>query len=214
MNLDEIKDYVQTMTRNDASGHDFLHLERVLKNAEQIMQKMPDQDFDTDVVRITALLHDLIDDKLIDDVNQAIDDLRIQMREWGLSDDERAAVLEIMTHMSYSANLEQHYTLSLEGQIVQDADRLDAIGALGIGRTFMYGGHAGNLMYNPNEEVRTDLTHNEYRKNSTVINHFYEKLLKLADLMNTESAKKIAKRRTAFMEFFLEEFKAEVRGER
>ncbi|MFL1696198.1 HD domain-containing protein [Weissella kandleri] len=214
MNLDEIKDYVQTMTRNDSSGHDFLHLERVLKNAEQIMQKMPDQAFDADVVRTTVLLHDLIDEKLIDDVNQAIDDLRVQMREWGLSDDERAAVLEIMTHMSYSANLEQHYTLSTEGQIVQDADRLDALGALGIGRTFMYGGYAGNLMYNPNEAARKDLTHDEYRKNSTVINHFYEKLLKLADLMNTESAREIAKRRTAFMEFFLDEFKAEVQGER
>lgn len=212
MKVEEIKDYVRKITSQEFSGHDYLHLERVLQNAELLMQS--EIGYNKDVIIAAVLLHDLIDEKLTNTINETIDDLRIKMREWGLADDERAEVLNIMTHMSYAKNLEQHHVLNLDGQIVQDADRLDALGAIGIGRAFAYGGHANNLMYNPNEEVRENMTKVEYRKNSTVINHFYEKLLKLESEMNTATAKKIAARRTAFMRFFLDEFSAEVHGEK
>lgn len=212
MKVEEIKDYVRKITSQEFSGHDYLHLERVLQNAELLMQS--EIGYNKDVIIAAVLLHDLIDEKLTNTINETIDDLRIKMREWGLADDERAEVLNIMTHMSYAKNLEQHHILNLDGQIVQDADRLDALGAIGIGRAFAYGGHANNLMYNPNEEVRENMTRVEYRKNSTVINHFYEKLLKLESEMNTVTAKKIAARRTAFMRFFLDEFSAEVHGEK
>lgn len=212
MKVEEIKDYVRKIRSQEFSGHDYLHLERVLQNAELLMQS--EIGYNKDVIIAAVLLHDLIDEKLTNTINETIDDLRIKMREWGLADDERAEVLNIMTHMSYAKNLEQHHILNLDGQIVQDADRLDALGAIGIGRAFAYGGHANNLMYNPNEEVRENMTRVEYRKNSTVINHFYEKLLKLESEMNTVTAKKIAARRTAFMRFFLDEFSAEVHGEK
>lgn len=212
MQIEEIKDYVREVTSQEFSGHDYLHLERVLQNAELLMQS--EENMNQDVIVAAVLLHDLIDDKLTDTVNETIDELRIKMREWGLTDVDRAEVLNIMTHMSYSKNLEQHYKLSLEGEIVQDADRLDALGAIGIGRAFAYGGHANNLMYNPNEIVRENMSEVEYRQHSTVINHFYEKLLKLESTMNTKTAQTIAARRTAFMRFYLDEFMAEIQGEK
>lgn len=111
--------------------------------------------------------------------------------------------------MSFSDNLGQKYKLSLEGQIVQDADRLDAIGAIGIARTFYYGGAHGHILYDPEIQPREKMTHDEYRDNKTVINHFYEKLFKLKDDMNTPLAQKIAVERTEYMKSFVNEFKKE-----
>lgn len=212
MKVEAIKDYVCEITSQEFSGHDYLHLERVLQNAELLMQS--EEGFKRDVIVTAVLLHDLIDEKLTNNINEMIDEIRIKMREWGLTDDERAEVLDIITHMSFAKNLEQHHVLNLDGEIVQDADRLDALGAIGIGRAFTYGGHANNLMYNPNEAVRENMTSAEYRQHSTVINHFHEKLLKLEGEMNTATAKKLAARRTAFMRFYLDEFTAEINGDK
>jgi uncharacterized protein len=212
MDLEAVKDFVRDELVDEKSGHDYIHIERVLTNALMLVKETPGAN--EDVVSLAALLHDVIDEKVVDDVNAAIQQVRIKLREWDVSDDDLAEVLDIITHMSFSKNLETHYELTLNGQIVQDADRLDAIGAIGIGRTFYYGGHVGNLMYNPNDAARENLSHDEYRKNSTVINHFHEKLLKLEGMMNTDKAKQLAARRTAFMRVFLDEFDAEWQGNR
>ena len=123
-------------------------------------------------------------------------------------------VFAIIDHLSFSKNLSEKQVLSQEGQIVQDADRLDAIGAIGIARTFYYGGHVGNPMYDPELPPRTQMDAAAYRsERSTVINHFYEKLLLLESKMNTETGRRLARKRTAFMEQFLQEFFDEWKGQ-
>ena len=126
----------------------------------------------------------------------------------------QASVFAIIDHLSFSKNLSEKQVLSQEGQIVQDADRLDAIGAIGIARTFYYGGHVGNPMYDPELPPRTQMDAAAYRsERSTVINHFYEKLLLLESKMNTETGRRLARKRTAFMEQYLQEFFDEWNGQ-
>ncbi|MCM0583407.1 HD domain-containing protein [Weissella diestrammenae] len=210
MNLELAKEFVREELLEEQSGHDYVHIERVLTNALMLAKDMPTAD--VEIVSLAALLHDVIDEKVVDDVNAAISKVRAKLRDWQIESAEIAEILDIITHMSYSKNLTTRYQLTLNGQIVQDADRLDAIGAIGIGRTFYYGGHKGHLMYNPNDAAREHLDHDQYRQNSSVINHFYEKLLKLTDLMNTPKAKTIAEHRTEFMQAFLNEFDDEWHG--
>ncbi|MDV7718660.1 HD domain-containing protein [Pediococcus ethanolidurans] len=207
--LDTIDKFVFFKLNDDRTGHDYAHIQRVVKLARRLALETTDTDVDLFVVLASAELHDVIDEKIVDNQEAAETEVKQFLQDRKVSAKRIAAIFDIITHMSFSKNLEHHYQLTIEGQLVQDSDRLDAIGAIGIGRVFYYGGAHGHVMYDPKIAPRDKMTHAQYRQNETVINHFYEKLLKLAGLMNTAVAKKIAKHRTTVLEDFLEEFKAE-----
>jgi uncharacterized protein len=208
--IQAIQAFVKQKLANDFSGHDMAHIERVVKLAEQILQHEPKAN--AFIVIVSAYLHDVIDEKVVADVNQAVIELRDYLILQALTDNEIKMIFDIIENMSYRKNLNQKKELSLEGQIVQDADRLDALGAIGIGRTFYYGGNKHNIMYDPNISPRMALDEDNYKRPNTVINHFYEKLLLLKDMMNTQTAKKLAEPRHQFLVQFVEQFEKEWTG--
>lgn len=204
--------FADSLLGDDGSGHGMDHVERVEANAQHLLAATPDADSLT--VRAAALLHDCYDDKLFDDVPVARQRVVDELQQVGVDDARIAAIMRAIDTMSYHYSLDHpDVQLSLEGQLVQDADRLDAIGAIGIARAFTYGGAKDRPLYSK-QGPRTELTGANYRQGSDTINHFYEKLLLLADKMNTSAAKKTAAERTTYMRGFLDQFAAEVRGER
>lgn len=208
--LDNVKAFVKQKLSHDFSGHDMAHIERVVKLANKILNHQPQAN--AFIVLMSAYLHDVIDEKVIADVNNAINELQDYLRSLNLTTEEILAIFDIIENMSYRKNLSQKTTLSLEGQIVQDADRLDAIGAIGIGRTFYYGGNKHNIMHDPNILPRTKLNEDNYKQPNTVINHFYEKLFLLKDMMNTQTAKQIAEQRHEILVKFVKQFEQEWLG--
>ncbi|MWN90394.1 HD domain-containing protein [Gilliamella sp. Pra-s65] len=208
--IQSIRGFVKQKLANDFTGHDIAHIERVVRLAEQILQHEPKAN--RFIVIVSAYLHDVIDDKVVDDVNQAITELRQYLISLALTDNEIELVFAIIENMSYRKNLSNKKTLSLEGQIVQDADRLDALGAIGIGRTFYYGGNKHNMMHDPSIPPRTSMNEQSYKQPNTVINHFYEKLFLLKDIMNTQTAKKMAEQRHHFLVQFVAQFEKEWGG--
>lgn len=208
--LDNVKAFVKQKLSHDFSGHDMAHIERVVKLANKILNHQPQAN--AFIVLMSAYLHDVIDEKVIADVNNAINELQDYLRSLNLTTEEMRAIFDIIENMSYRKNLSQKATLSLEGQIVQDADRLDAIGAIGIGRTFYYGGNKHNIMHDPNILSRTKLNEDNYKQPNTVINHFYEKLFLLKDMMNTQTAKQIAEQRHEILVKFVKQFEQEWLG--
>ncbi|GEL13732.1 phosphohydrolase [Lapidilactobacillus concavus] len=202
-----IQAFVEARMATDHSGHDVAHIQRVAQLCDVLLTNYPEAD--AAITMSAAWTHDILDDKLVADIAPVRRQLMTTYAEAGLTADQIAAITAITAHLSFSANLKQHYQLSLEGQIVQDADRLDALGAIGIGRAFYYGAHTGAPMYDPDIAPRTTMTKADYRQKSPVINHFYEKLFKLGDLMNTPEAKKIADERITFMQTFVSQFKSE-----
>ena len=208
--LDNVKAFVKQKLSHDFSGHDMAHIERVVKLANKILNHQPQAN--AFIVLMSAYLHDVIDEKVIADVNNAINELQDYLRTLNLTTEEMRAIFDIIENMSYRKNLSQKTTLSLEGQIVQDADRLDAIGAIGIGRTFYYGGNKHNIMHDPNILPRTKLNEDNYKQPNTVINHFYEKLFLLKDMMNTQTAKQIAEQRHEILVKFVKQFEQEWLG--
>lgn len=207
MNKKIIK-YRNDILKDDTTGHSIDHIDRVVKLAKKILETEPQADIELTLT--AANLHDVIDEKVVKNVEEAKNNLREFLKEMRLSEEDITKIFFIIENMSYSKNLEGHIELPIEGKIVQDADRLDAIGAIGIARTFYYGGSKKNKMYDNNEKPRKDLNHDEYRNESTVVNHFYEKLLNLKDLMNTSEGKRLAIARHNFMKEFLKEFKLEI----
>lgn len=205
--LANIQHFVAKKLAHDYSGHDMAHIERVVKLASCILESEPNANHF--IVIISAYLHDVIDEKVVGDVNHAVVELRDYLHSQPISEHEIECIFDIIENMSYRKNLQQKKILSLEGQIVQDADRLDAIGAIGIGRTFYYGGNKQNIMYDPTIPPRTSLNENNYKQPNTVINHFYEKLLLLSEIMNTPAAKKLAQKRHRFLVQFIEQFESE-----
>ena len=213
MSLDDIKSFSKENMAFDPTGHDFLHAQRVAKLA----QKIYTEDFKKDatdiglyVVKAASYLHDTIDEKVTTDKKNRLIEIRILLSHENITTQAREDILDIIQHMSYADNIEHHYQLSNEGKCVQDADRLDALGAIGIARAFAYGGHTGQEIYDPQISVKEIKTHDDYRHHkSTTINHFYEKLLKLASSMNTRTGKQEAIRRTKYMRDFLSEFQME-----
>lgn len=210
--IEAIEQFVRTALAQEHSGHGFDHIQRVVNNARLIQRQVGDGDLTT--IILAALLHDVIDEKIVSDVAQARQSVAAVLTQNGIDKMQSTAIFDIIDHMSFSKNINQHQTLSLEGQIVQDADRLDAIGAIGIGRTFMYGGAHDGMAYDPEIQPRAELTKANYREPSTVINHFYEKLFKLAATMNTQVAREIATARTQVMQDFVAEYIAEWQGEK
>lgn len=205
--------FVKKTLENAESGHDFYHIERVYKNAQLIAQT---ENCNLEIVQLAALLHDIADSKFHNGdetigPKTALDFLTSQ----NVNQTSIDHVVKIIENISFKGGNFQRDFNSIELQIVQDADRLDAIGAIGIARTFNYGGYKNNPMHIPNLEPKLNMTKDEYKKHQgSTINHFYEKLLLLKDLMNTESGKKIAEQRHQFMLTFLEQFYAEWDGEK
>lgn len=198
-------DFVKEKLHDAEAGHDWFHIERVWKLSRNIAET---EFCNLEVVELSALLHDIADPKFHGgDETLALEISRTFLESESVPDEFIAQVLFIIKNISFKNRGEVPENLPLELQIVQDADRLDAIGAIGIARTFNFGGFKNNLMYHPEIQPKLNMTKDEYKKNEgTTINHFYEKLLLLKDLMNTDAAKKIAAERHDFMLKFLDEF--------
>lgn len=210
---EQLMAYAKAVLGADRSGHNMDHIRRVVATTKTLLAKTPAAD--RTVAVAAATLHDTYDDKLVADVAAAKAQTVAAMAAAHLTTAQQAAVLAIIDHMSFKANLAGKQPLSLEGQLVQDADRLDAIGAIGIARAMMYGGAHGSQLYDPALPPRTHLDAQGYRqKESTIINHFYEKLLHLAAQMNTPAARHLAAHRQQVMRDYLKEFNAEWRGEK
>lgn len=206
--IEAIRNYAKEKLGDDRSGHDFYHVERVAK----IAAKLAEQEgvSDTLIIETASYLHDVIDDKIVADVDTEKESLKKFLKELDFSADNKQEVFEIIENISFSREIEKGKAdLTIAGQIVQDADRIDALGAIGILRTAYYGGHTQSPLYDPNIQPQEFKSKQDYRKKSTVINHFYEKLFKLPATMNTQAGKMEAQRRKAFMENFLETFYAE-----
>lgn len=190
----------------DSSGHSIDHAIRVYRLAKAISKK---EGGDERVILTSALVHDVIDVKLFEDTMAQKAKLFLFLQTLGCSHTELEQIFYIIENISYKGGTGE-VPKTLEAKIVQDADRLDAIGAIGIGRTFMYGGSKGSKMFDEYIEPVEFLDEAAYRKHQgTVINHFYEKLFKLRDLMNTQTAKEIANHRHQVMESFVKEFLSE-----
>ena len=207
--LEAMKQYAKRVLDSDTSGHDWSHIERVVNTTKTIAQE---EGADLFICEAAALLHDVIDDKIVKDPIVALKELKEFLTSIEITYEQIDAIESIITRMSFKNHKEQQ-ELSLEGKVVQDADRLDAIGAIGIARVMCYSGSTGRPIHRPELKPRDELTPEEYRNGeSTAIMHFYEKLLKLKDLMNTKYGNELAKGRHAFLEMYLEQFYEEWEG--
>jgi uncharacterized protein len=205
--------FVKEKLKDAEGGHDWFHMERVYKNAILIAQE---EDCNLTVVKLGALLHDIADSKFHDgDETIGPKTARVFLEKEKVDEAIIQQVINIIENISFKGgNFEKQFH-SKELAIVQDADRLDAIGAIGIARTFNYGGFKNRPLYNPEIAPNLKMTKEEYKNSEApTLNHFYEKLLLLKDKMNTETGKKIALERHKYMENFLSQFYAEWDGEK
>ena len=198
-------DLVKQKLEGTESGHDWFHIERVWKLSLHLQEK---EGGDQLVIELAALLHDIADPKFYNGDETIATKIVTEFLTTQKVDQEIIdQVIFIIENMSFKNRNDAPKDLPLELRIVQDADRLDAIGAIGIARTFNFGGYKNNLMYHPDIEPKLNQSKEDYKKsNGTTINHFYEKLLLLKDLLNTETAKEVAEHRHQFMLQFLDEF--------
>ena len=202
-------EYVRDIFKNEFSGHDYFHTLRVFKMATRIAEG---ENADVRIAQLAAILHDVDDRKLSPDTYENQTRARELLLSLDTDDGTIDRVCRIIREISFSANGEERPT-TLEGMCVQDADRLDAIGAIGIARAFAYGGSRQRQMYDPDVKPKLNMSKEEYRRSeSTTVNHFYEKLFKLTDLMNTDAAKEIARHREEYMLEFIGEFMDEWDG--
>ncbi|MBV6449892.1 MAG: putative protein YedJ [Anaerolineales bacterium] len=214
MNQQEIiqktADYIKQEFSNDSSGHDWRHIYRVWQTALHICEK---EKADAFIVQLAALLHDLDDWKFNDSGDENPRRAQGWLDSLNLDPSTTDAVCRIIKHISFKGAAVDNTMDSLEGFIVQDADRLDAIGAIGIARAFAYGGWKNRPLYDPTSSPQLHQTFEQYKNsNSDTINHFHEKLLLLKDKMNTATAKRIAKHRHEVMVQFLNQFMDEWNG--
>jgi uncharacterized protein len=212
--IEKTKDYVKLVLKNAEGGHDWFHTLRVFNNSKLIAKS---ENANMLVVELAALLHDIADSKFHNGDETIGPDMAATFLIKNNADSTVVThVLNIIKHMSFKKSLENDKTFnSLEMQIVQDADRLDAIGAIGIARAFNYGGYKNRPMFDPAIKPNLNMTKDEYKNSiAPTINHFYEKLLLLKDQMNTKTGMALAKERHRFMEQFLQQFYAEWDGER
>lgn len=205
--------FVKDELKDAEGGHDWFHIERVYKNSMLISEG---EKVDKIVVALGALLHDIADSKFHNgDDTVGPKKAREFLKTQNVGEEIIEHVVKIIESVSFSGgNKTQEFT-SLELEVVQDADRLDALGAIGIARTFNYGGFKNRKLYDPEITPKLNMSPSEYKaSNAPTINHFYEKLLLLKDRMNTETGRKIAIERHQFMETFLDHFYAEWNGEK
>ncbi|GMK48652.1 phosphohydrolase [Paenibacillus glycanilyticus] len=205
----EAEKFSRSVLENDASGHDWWHIHRVVQMAKRIARE---EGADPFVCTIAALLHDVADEKLNPSKEAGLQKVEVWLEANLPEEEHRAHVMDIISNMSYNGGKNPPMS-TLEGKVVQDADRLDAIGAISIARAFVYAGWKGTPIHDPAIPPRGEMTAEEYRNGkSTAINHFHEKLLKLKDLVNTDAARKIAEERHRYMEQFVERFYEEWDG--
>ena len=207
--FERAKDFARGIFEGDSSGHDVYHTIRVHDLARTICMK---EGGEMDIVRLAALLHDVDDRKLFGENGFA--NARRFMDSENIPIDDQLFICDIISQVSFKGK-DSVTPSTLEGKIVQDADRMDAIGAIGIARAFAYGGSKGRAIYIPGESPKEGMSEKEYFSNQgTSVNHFYEKLLLLKDMMNTETAKRMAQARHDYMVGYLEEFMSEWEGTR
>ncbi|HEY9787764.1 MAG TPA: HD domain-containing protein [Candidatus Obscuribacterales bacterium] len=211
--LESTEAFVKEKLGADATGHDWWHIHRVRMMAGRLAEE---EKVDVFVVELAALLHDIQDWKFHGgDITACSKEARRWLESQAVDEEIIAQVSHIIDNLSYKGAGVHNVPSSLEGMIVQDADRLDAIGAIGIARTFAYGGRFERPLYDPDSKPTLHNSFEEYKKaKGSTINHFYEKLLLLKERMNTPSARRIAEERHAFVERFLEQFFAEWNGVR
>ena len=215
MNQNEIiqktTEYIKQEFGDDSSGHDWWHIYRVWKNALSICEL---EKADRYIVELAALLHDLDDWKFNESGDETPHRAKAWMQQCGVDPHIVERVCEIIMNVSYKGAGVENKMKSLEGFIVQDADRLDAIGAIGIARAFAYGGYKNRQLYDPDSQPNLHGSFEQYKNSkSATINHFYEKLLLLKDMMNTVTAKRLAEERHEVMLKFLDQFMQEWNGE-
>ena len=203
--------FVQKTLADAEGGHDWFHIERVWKNAMLIARE---ENCDMELVQLAALLHDIADSKFHggdEEIGPRTATNWLRSQNYPLDRIDR--ITSIIRAISYKGGSNVHEDHSIEFHIVQDADRLDAIGAIGIARTFNYGGFKNRAIYDPSIAPNLNMTKEEYKKSTApTINHFYEKLLLLKDRMNTKTGRELALERHRFMESFLDQFYAEWNG--
>ena len=210
--IKKVADLVKQKFAGEGSGHDWYHIERVWKNVKLIAKS--EKGANMVVVELGALLHDIADWKFHDgdltagprEANKILTPLKV-----------KPVIVEkvcyIVEHVSFKGSKVKDVMEGLEGQIVQDADRLDAMGAVGIARCFAYGGYKNRPLYIPGQKIRSPKSFEDYKKGeASSVNHFYEKLLLLKDRMHTKTAKKLAARRHKFMKNYLKQFFSEWEG--
>ncbi|MDI6497641.1 HD domain-containing protein [Leuconostoc suionicum] len=214
--LEMINRYMKDALAKDNTGHSIDHINRVLALANKIMAH--EKNADAFVVRAAALLHDVYDDKLYDsqeDIRAAKNNMISFLLSIGVHPEMIEEITYIIDNMSWSKSLEGAQALNINGKIVQDADRLEAMGAIAITRAITYGAVKNRVLYDPEIQPHSPQNKTDYRnQKSTTINHFYEKLLLIQDKLNTDTARKISESRQQFMLSFLAQFKAEWELER
>jgi uncharacterized protein len=205
-------DFVKRTLSKAEGGHDWWHIYRVWQLSKQIASK--EENVNLTVVELGALLHDIADSKFYDGDEEIGPRLAAKfLKKENVEDSVVEHVINIIRNISFKNSFEDQTFSSKELDIVQDADRLDAIGAIGIARTFNYGGHKGRTLYDPAIKPEENLNKETYKKSTApTINHFYEKLLLLKDKMNTKTGKEMAVNRHKFMEQYLKEFFDEWEG--
>ena len=211
LSIQKTIDFVKETLSHAEAGHDWFHIERVFKTAQNINQR---ENGDELVVAFAALLHDIADQKFNNGDEEIGPRIAAEfLKSISIDDEVIKHVKLIIQNMSFKNSFDENLFSSKEMQIVQDADRLDAIGAIGIARAFTYGGFKNRVLYDPEIKPEEHLDKESY-KNTTAptINHFYEKLLLLKDMMNTEAGRAIAKERHQFMELYLAHFYREWEG--
>ena len=203
--------FVKETLKHAESGHDFFHIQRVWKNSKKIaLIELEDNKLDVDliVVELAALLHDIADHKFHNgDETIGPEVAREFLNSIEVEKSVVDAVCEIIATISFKGSTEVNEMKTIEGKIVQDADRLDAIGAIGIARAFSYGGFKNRVMYDPEEQPNMNMDWKQYKNNKgTTVNHFYEKLLLIKDRLNTKAGKSVAEKRHQYMVEFLDNF--------
>lgn len=211
--LASLNEYMQVALKEDNSGHDVTHIKRVVKLAQHLLTTEPSAN--AFITLAAATLHDVYDDKLVANVGKAKTELAQFMTAQNVSLHDQTAIFYIIDNMSWSKQrFGQAEPLDLNGQIVQDADRLEAMGMIAVTRVIAYGYQAGHVLYDPAIKPRQLKTKAEYRSadGETMINHFYEKLFLLKDYLNTNEGKRIGKIRDQAMHTFVSQFEAEWAG--
>ncbi|MDQ7814857.1 MAG: HD domain-containing protein [Patescibacteria group bacterium] len=209
--VDKTVVFVKNQLKNAEGGHDWWHIQRVWTTSKAIAAQEKADDL---IVELGALLHDIADSKFhAGDEDIGPRTARNFLADLGVDEKIIEHVGLIVANISFKGRKHEQTFRSPELDVIQDADRLDAMGAIGIARAFNYGGHVGRELYNPEIKPNLEMTKEEYKKaDAPTLNHFYEKLLLLKDRMNTQTGKKLAERRHMFMERYLEQFYSEWEG--
>lgn len=208
--IDDLVKVLKSKYQDDSAGHGWLHFERVWKMAKRLAKGQQVNEF---LIELGALLHDVDDYKFRNPGEDELLHTKALLSKYSIDAETLQKLFHIVTHVSFKGGNADDKQIYEEGKIVQDADRLDVLGAIGIARVFAYAGSKGHDLYNPDVTPREMITFKQYQESSPGINHFYEKILKLKDRLNTPQAKIIAEHRHKFIEEYLKEFWDEVRGE-